>query len=422
MAVFLKVGPPTDTDDPKGSFTLYRNVGTRFTEDDRRRLLGSGVDFIYVRTADHRHFRANLTGQLESLVRDAGIPLAARAAVVYRTSLELINELLSDPELPKFSAQLGSVARSVSTFVLNDQRAFSHLFATAQHDFYTATHMVNVATWMVALAHAIGYDDATELARICQAGLVHDLGKVHIPDSILNKSGELSEKDWETIRSHPEKGAGHLARYDETDPLVITVTRQHHERLDGSGYPGGLAGDEIHPVSRICAVVDSFDAMTALRPFKKQALTTGAALAALSNKTPQEYDPDVVAGWGRLLGSVEGALASGEALAEDEANVFERDRRAHTRFAFNCPGRVQMADDGDDGETDERSIPILARDISRSGLRVLSQVAIPVGRRVRVYLHTQLWSREFLTAETVRCHSYQVGWYEIGLRFTRLDS
>jgi HD-GYP domain-containing protein (c-di-GMP phosphodiesterase class II) len=421
MSVFLKADHATSADGQSGGFTLYRNVGTRFTEDDRRRLLGSRVNFVYVRTADHRRFRENLVGQLERVVSDAGMPTAARAAVVYQTSLELINELLADPDLPKFSAQLGSVTRAVSTFVLNDATAFSHLFATAQHDFYTATHMVNVATWMVALAHAMGYDDAKELTRICEAGLLHDLGKIHVPDFILNKREALSETDWEAIKQHPEKGAGHLAQYDEIDPLIITVTRQHHERMDGSGYPQGLTGENIHPVSRICAVVDSFDAMTAVRPFKKEALSVGQALAVLNRKTPQEYDSDVVATWRRLVGSVESTPAVGEVGMPSDAGAPKRDRRKHPRFTFNCPARVEVIGCQADDATKGEHTPVLARNISRSGLGVLSQVPIPAGAYVRVYLRAHLWSREFLTAEVVRCHDCQDGWYDIGLRFTRLD-
>ncbi len=421
MPVFLKAGRSSEVENQPGGFALYRNVGTRFTEADRKRLLDNKVNFVYVRTADHRRFRENLIGQLEEVVTDAGVPLAARAAVVYHTSLELINELLADADVARFSAQVGSITRSVSTLVLNDERAFSHLFATAQHDFYTATHMVNVATWMAALAHAMGYDDVKELARICEAGLLHDLGKVHVPDSILNKSGELSEKDWEAIKSHPEKGAGHLAQCNEIDPLVITVTRQHHERLDGSGYPRGLAGDEIHAVSRICAVVDSFDAMTAVRPFRQTALTVGEALAALDGKAPREYDPDVVTAWRRLLGSVEDAEVSAAASAHEQLDAPTRNRRRYPRFSIDCPAHVQIVGRGAGGEDGGGSIPVVARNISRSGLGILSQVPIPVGESVRVSLRAQLWNREFLTAKVVRCRGYQGGRYEIGLRFIRLD-
>ena len=107
-----------------------------------------------------------------------------------------MNEVLSDPDLQKYSAQIQGVSRAVTTLVLNDAQAFGHLFAAAHHDFYTATHMVNVATWMVPVSHALGYRDHDELCRICQAGLLHDLGKVRIPAEVLNKPEPLSEEDW----------------------------------------------------------------------------------------------------------------------------------------------------------------------------------------------------------------------------------
>jgi len=419
VAVYLKGAPGGASS--AGGFALYRNTGTRFSEEDRRRLLASRVQFVYVRTADHHRFRTNLVGRLERVVLDEKLPLPARARVVYQTSLELINELLGDPEVPQFSAQLDMVTRSVSTLVLNNRAAFAHLLATAQHDFYTATHMVNVATWMVALAHALGCEDTRELARICEAGLLHDLGKTCVPDAILNKQGELTEAEWAIIKRHPVEGAARLARYEGIDPLVVTVARQHHERQDGSGYPDGLRGADIHPASRICAVADAFDAMTSLRPFKERALTLAEALGELERRSPAQYDSDVLAAWRRLLGTAAPGIALPEVDRSEEPAEGGRERRAYPRFPFECPGHVEFVA-SDTGAREAEEIPIVTRNLSRCGLGILCQVPLPVGERLRVYLRARLWNREFLVAETVRCRAYGEGWYEIGMRFVREDA
>src|SRR6185503_16976459 len=115
---------------------------------------------------------------------------------------------------------LQKISQSVTSMVVKDETAFAHLFAASHHDFYTATHMVNVATWMVPLAYALGHHDIEELNQICQAGILHDIGKIYVPEEILNKKGRLEDAEWDQIRRHPELGVKHLDQYAGIHPLV----------------------------------------------------------------------------------------------------------------------------------------------------------------------------------------------------------
>ena len=268
IAVYLR----RDDESPEGSdggvFTLYRAADVEFTPQDRRRLMNTANRCVYIRIADHVRFRDQTETTLLETVGDATKALSEKSAIVYETSLTLIDELLAEADLNAHAQRLDNVARAVTTLAISDNGAFAQLFATLRHDYYTATHMVNVGTWMVPLAYTLGWRDPGDLARICQAGLLHDIGKIFIEAEILNKTERLSPDDWKRIREHPVRGYDHLRAFDSVHPLIQEVCRQHHERLDGGGYPDGLRGEEIHRISRICAVVDSFDAMTALRPYK----------------------------------------------------------------------------------------------------------------------------------------------------------
>jgi HD-GYP domain-containing protein (c-di-GMP phosphodiesterase class II) len=137
---------------------------------------------------------------LLSTVDDPSLSISVKSEIVYETSVELVNELLSEPELLAKSPRLENVSRATTMLVLNDPSAFSHLFAASHHDFYTATHMVNVATWMVPLAHAMGHRDTNELNTICQAGILHDVGKIYIPTETLNRKGKLSDAEFHAGR------------------------------------------------------------------------------------------------------------------------------------------------------------------------------------------------------------------------------
>lgn len=406
----------------EAAFALYRSGDIAFTQQDRERLLQSGVKFIYIAMSDQSRFREQIEGQLQNTVADPKIAISVKSTLVYETSVELINELLTDPDISRLSPRLETISRAVTTLVVNDPTAFSHLFATSHHDFYTATHMVNVATYMVPLAHELGYHDTHVLNQVCQAGLLHDIGKLYVPEDVLNKTGALSPEDWQALKRHPEMACRHLEEYEGTHEVVLTVAREHHERLDGSGYPAGLVGDQIHPFSRICAVADSFDAMTALRPFRKQALSVGEALRILQSEAPPKYDPGVVAAWTRLLGSIADTDSAADAGLEGTAAPSVNEvSNSYPSYRFNCPARLHILERRPNCWKERPGLQVVAHSISRSGLGVLSRVPVPVGTQVRVYLRTRAWGREFLESLIVRCRTYADGWYEIGMQFTSAD-
>ena len=133
-------------------------------------------------------------------------------------------------------------------------------------DEYTAQHSAAVAMFCRDMATALDLPEE-EAEALHFAGLLHDLGKVGVPDAVLRKANALDEGEWEFIRQHPEKGAevlSHLAAYQE----VADIVRFHHERLDGSGYPNGVLSDAIPELSKVLAVADSYHAMTSDRPYR----------------------------------------------------------------------------------------------------------------------------------------------------------
>ncbi len=142
-----------------------------------------------------------------------------------------------------------------------------------------------------------------ELARVVAPGLVddrqleygfllHDLGKIGIPDSILRKRGTLDRDEMDAMRNHPALGEQIVALIPYLDGLARDVVVAHHERWDGKGYPHGLAGTEIPLAARIFSVVDAFDAMTSDRPYRR-ALPIGAALDEIATRSGTQFDPKI---------------------------------------------------------------------------------------------------------------------------------
>lgn len=158
-------------------------------------------------------------------------------------------------------------------------------------DAYTETHCNSAGNLAVQLATLMQLPEST-IDNILHGGKVHDVGKIFVPETILNKPGPLTKAEYELIQQHPLNGFNLI--FEETQNLELAkLALEHHERLDGSGYPYGLKGDEISMASRIMAVVDSFDAMTSDRPYKKK-ISSRAAIEELRRCAGIWYDATVI--------------------------------------------------------------------------------------------------------------------------------
>lgn len=158
-------------------------------------------------------------------------------------------------------------------------------------DRYTCGHSERVAAYAQEIAEAMHADQGT-LDTLRIAGLLHDLGKIGVPDAVLNKPGSLTREERTSIQQHPSLGNNILKRAPHLDQIIPAVL-SHHERWDGAGYPNGLTGEQIPMMARIMAVADAFDAMTSDRPYRK-AMTVEAALVELRVGAGKQFDPDLV--------------------------------------------------------------------------------------------------------------------------------
>src|SRR5437867_6909188 len=153
-------------------------------------------------------------------------------------------------------------------------------------------HIRRVQAYAVGLAKALGVTDPAQINAIEAASLLHDMGKLAVPEYILNKPGPLTPTEFEKMKMHASVGADILSAIQFPYP-VVPIVRHHHESWDGSGYPDGLAGSDIPIGARILSVVDCFDALTSDRPYRPR-LTDREALRILVERRGTMYDPLVV--------------------------------------------------------------------------------------------------------------------------------
>jgi HD-GYP domain-containing protein (c-di-GMP phosphodiesterase class II) len=202
----------------------------------------------------------------------------------------------------RYAQDLQQTHRRLETCFLHSLLALAN--ALEARDPYTRGHSERVAGWARLLARASGLaGDAAEM--VAQAGRLHDLGKIGVPEAVLRKPGPLTEDELRHMRRHPLTGAQILAPLDFF-AAGAAIVRHHHERLDGSGYPDGLAAGAIPLGARIVAVADVFDALTSDRPYRA-AMSIAEAVRAIEAEAGRTLDADVVARFFALL--ADGAIA-----------------------------------------------------------------------------------------------------------------
>ncbi len=171
-----------------------------------------------------------------------------------------------------------------------------------QQESWLADHGSRVARIATTLGTRIGLD-TEQLRRLHVAAHLHDIGKIHITEELVNRPGPLAEDEWEEMRRHPAEGFFLLDGL--VHPDIATTVLFHHERYDGTGYPYGLSGTAIPQLARILFVADAYDAMTSDRPYQP-ALPTDFALAELELNAGTQFDPTIVS---TLLGASAAAVA-----------------------------------------------------------------------------------------------------------------
>jgi putative two-component system response regulator len=172
--------------------------------------------------------------------------------------------------------------------------------AIEARDKYTRGHVERVRAYALQLARALEWS-VEDLIILEFGALLHDIGKIGVPEAILNKTGPFTADEWTVIRRHPEVGARMLEGVDHLRPALPYVL-YHHERWDGRGYPSGRAGEEIPREGRLLAIVDAFDAMTSVRAYR-QPLSVAEALAEIKRGQGVQFDPDMAVVFLKIVSS-----------------------------------------------------------------------------------------------------------------------
>jgi diguanylate cyclase (GGDEF)-like protein len=288
-------------------------------------------------------------------ISDTGIPADSRASMEYwgeKTCLNVplyfgdeplgILVLIETERERRFMAEeielIAGVAEQAAVAIHNARlyEEVKHLHlgnlkalssALSAKDYYTLGHAARVSAYMTLLGSELGWAEE-RLAEVQDAAYLHDIGKIAVSDRVLLKTGPLNSEEWELMRQHPGISA-EIVRPLFSKELTLAV-RHHHERYDGSGYPDGLAGEDIPLVARAMCLVDSYDAMSCSRPYRA-GLTSAECLAELRRCSGTQFDPSLVEPFTRALRRLAERRAGGAAIAEQAAALVDAGKHSGLR-------------------------------------------------------------------------------------------
>ena len=279
---------------------LYRRARVPFTRETRERLVKAQTDRLFVIKDQSEAYSRYVETNLGPILADEHIPLDERAGMLYDSSRFVMRQVMSDPRAGNMLARAGNLVDHTADFLLRQSDALQSLMRLTSYDYYTYTHSVDVFLFCLALAQRLGYDEMS-VREFGHGALLHDIGKSRIAPDIVNCRGKLNNEQWREMRKHPEYGHGILIEMGVTSQIVLDVTRHHHEKLSGRGYPDRLKGDQISLWVRISTVCDIFDALTTRRSYKA-AMNSFPSLKLMREEMAGEIDMDIFRAFITMLG------------------------------------------------------------------------------------------------------------------------
>lgn len=277
---------------PVQPFVLYSERNHRITDETLERLRANRIERVFVRESELGDYRRYLAANMGNILTDAAISPREKANILYTSAQVAIEDMFDKPPTAD-SVGLGKdVVRHTVAFMTSDEFLLEHLLRTISSDYYLYSHSINVVAYSVALAMRVGYSDSPTLREIANGALLHDIGMSRIDPRLRNTPVNLTPDQWERVKQHPAEGYEMLTEVGNLGEIALDIVLHHHEKLNGQGYPHGLANRELSPFVRIVTVANVFDALTSDRPHQP-ARKTFTALSVMQNEMRNEIDPEL---------------------------------------------------------------------------------------------------------------------------------
>ncbi len=266
-------------------YVHYIRAGNAISAEKRNKLKDS--DRLFVPNSQRQAFKDFIHGQLD----DESLDPKTKAELLRESSLSLVEEIYENPDVGKALEDSKKIIHQFVKFMEQEPEGMDHLISLSTHDFYTYNHSLDVGVYALGIGRLAGYSQE-ELEELGRGALFHDIGKKWVDVDIICKKGALDDVEWAQMKKHPEFGLQILNEYDVSEAIKACCF-EHHESFLGNGYPQELPGEDIHPMARIIAITDTYDAMTTQRSYN-QPMTPKDAIEFMTTKLKDRYDPELL--------------------------------------------------------------------------------------------------------------------------------
>jgi HD-GYP domain-containing protein (c-di-GMP phosphodiesterase class II) len=288
-------------DEERGNWRLYRAPHCPLTSKDLKSLENRGVTRLYVSCDEESKYQEHLRNNLENVLNNESLHVKQRFSMLNLVVRDVLSDVFRRGDVTDRIEELQELGELTVQVVCREDAAVNELRGALLHDYHTFTHSANVAYYCVMLGKALGITDHRELSAIALGGLLHDAGKLDIPNSLLTKPDRLTEEELRVVRRHPLLGFRKLSLQGNLSFAQLMMVYQHHERIDGGGYPVRSVDNEIHDWAKICAVVDVFEALTSNRPYRP-GMSTERACEIMRRKPGTLFDESMLSCWMQVIG------------------------------------------------------------------------------------------------------------------------
>ena len=284
-------------------YILFCCANEQFGPERREELLSRNAQKLYISTNDTDKYLKYQEANLKNIVDDKNKSSLEKSGALYQVASNITEELLGNPRSGKHIQRASTWINNTVNHVLKNENTFSSLFEVTSHDYHTYTHSINMSVIGLLFGKYLSLT-AHELDCLGTGMLLHDIGKVIVPPEIINKTGRLTKEEFSEIKKHPKAGLEILEPKRDVDSLCLKIVGQHHENHDGTGYPYGLGGRDIHLFGSISRIIDVYDAMTSNRPYA-DAKRPFAALAEMKEKMSNCFNEELLKEFICFLGGKE---------------------------------------------------------------------------------------------------------------------
>jgi len=291
--------------DPEKPLVLYREKALPFTRGTRARLVKNGVRRVYIHVDQQQEYRQYVERNLGAILADPRLEPSEKGGVLYNSVTGLIEDTLKEPRAPEVVPRSKEMVRNTCKYLFEQKGALEHLMRVSSFDYYTYTHSVNVFVFSLSLFGRVYFRD-DDLMDFGLGALLHDIGKSAVDPAVTSCKGKLTPGQFEEMKKHTIYGHQILTEHGSVGSIPLDVTLHHHEKLDGSGYPDGLKGDEITEFARMVTIADIFDALTTRRTYK-DAMNSYPALAFMKNEMGHHLDARLYETFVLMMGHPAGA-------------------------------------------------------------------------------------------------------------------